>query len=258
MRAPPEGRAGRVTAWAVHAYTALGAVLGIAMIHFAFERETATVLWLFLIAMVIDGTDGFLARWARVSERVPQIDGALLDNIVDYLTYALAPMAFLYAGGYVPDGAEGFAVVAVPLLASCYQFCRSDAKTADHFFRGFPSYWNVVAFYVVVLGLGPTAVSVLLLALSVLAFVPIRCLYPSRTASLWPVTMTLTTLWLVLYAVIVAQLPTPAAWAVVLSLAYVAYYTVASVALTLRGRRSAPESAHPVEPLAGRVPSARV
>ena len=37
------------------------------------------------------------------------------------------------------------------VLASSYQFCRVDAKTDDHFFLGFPSYWNIVAFYVYVL-----------------------------------------------------------------------------------------------------------
>ena len=51
--------------------------------------------------------------------------------------------------------------VAVPvaLLRRCsrarYGFCRTDAKTADHFFTGFPSYWNIVAFYLYVLGWPP-------------------------------------------------------------------------------------------------------
>ena len=53
---------------------------------------TTTVLWLFLAAMVVDGTDGMLARRWRVKEVVPWFDGALLDNIVDYITYAFAPM----------------------------------------------------------------------------------------------------------------------------------------------------------------------
>jgi phosphatidylcholine synthase len=31
--------------------------------------------------------------------------------------------------------------------ASAYGFCQLDAKTGDHFFLGFPSYWNILAFY---------------------------------------------------------------------------------------------------------------
>src|SRR4051812_9416700 len=104
----------RLAAWAVHAYTASGAVLALLMVHFAYQGDTERVLWLSLVAMVVDGTDGFLARRFRVKEVVPQIDGALLDNLVDYLTYAFAPMVLLWAIGALPDGAWGGVVAAVP------------------------------------------------------------------------------------------------------------------------------------------------
>ena len=155
----------RLAAWSVHAYTATGSVLALLMVHFAYQGEVRTVLWLFLAAMVVDGTDGMLARRFRVKEVVPQLDGALLDNVVDYLTYAFAPMVLLWETGYLPDGAWGGVVAATPLVASCYQFCRSDAKTEDHFFLGFPSYWNVVAFYVIVFELGTVATTAVLLCL---------------------------------------------------------------------------------------------
>ncbi|WP_372733942.1 phosphatidylcholine/phosphatidylserine synthase [Nocardioides sp.] len=228
----------KVLAWAVHAYTASGAVLGLLMVHFAYQGEVDRVLWLFLIAMVIDGTDGFAARHFRVKELVPQIDGALLDNIVDYLTYAFAPMVLLWANGYLPDGAWGGVVAAIPLVASCYQFTRSDAKTEDHFFLGFPSYWNVVAFYVVVLEFGVTTTSVLVLCFAVLVFVPVKYIYPSRTETLWWLNMALAGAWLALFAVIVASRPDPALWLVLLSLAYIAYYVALSLALTLRALRA--------------------
>ena len=95
-----------------------------------------------------------LARRFRVKETIPWFDGALLDNIVDYLTYVFAPIVLLWTTGHLPEGAAGWVVASLPLLASCYQFCRVDAKTDDHFFLGFPSYWNVVAFYVIVLDTG--------------------------------------------------------------------------------------------------------
>ena len=71
-------------------------------------------------------------------------------------------------------------VAAAPLLASAYGFCRTDAKTADHYFRGFPSYWNVVAFYAYALPLSPPATSAVIVALSALVFAPLKFLYPSR------------------------------------------------------------------------------
>ncbi len=228
----------RIAAWLVHAYTMTGSVLALLMVHLAYQGRVEAVLWLFLVAMVVDGTDGFLARHLKVKTVVPGFDGALLDNIVDYLTYAFAPMVLLWANGYLPTGALGGVCAAVPLLASCYQFCRSDAKTDDHFFLGFPSYWNVLAFYVVVLELSTTSTAVLLGVFAVLVFVPVKYVYPSRTATLWTLNMTLATLWLVAFAAITFQLPDPNPLLVAGSLGYLAYYAGVSFWLTASSSRS--------------------
>ena len=167
--------------WLLHLYTAVGVVFGFLIVVAAFQGDIEQALWLSLIALIIDGTDGMTARYLRVSETIPSFDGARLDDIVDYLTYAFAPMVLLWTTGRLPDGWLGKLVAVLPLIASCYQFCRTDAKTADHFFLGFPSYWNVVAFYVFVLDLGSATTAVILLACTVLVFVPIRYVYPSRT-----------------------------------------------------------------------------
>jgi phosphatidylcholine synthase len=129
-------------------------------------------------------------------------------------------------------------LAAIPLLASSYQFCRTDAKTDDHFFLGFPSYWNVVAFYVVVLDVRPGVTAAILLACAVLVFVPIKYVYPSRTKVFRALNLSLAALWLVLYAVILADVPDPNALVVALSLGYVAYYLVASVYLTMLSPRT--------------------
>lgn len=230
----PEPTTAKVAAALVHVFTAVGAVLGLLMVHLAYQGEVQTVLWLFLVAMLIDGSDGLLARRFRVKEVLPGFDGALLDNIVDFITYAFAPMVLLWANGFLPAGAAGAVCAAAPVLASTYQFCRTDAKTDDHFFLGFPSYWNIVAFYVVVLGLSPTVTAGLIAVLTVLVFVPVKYVYPSRTAMWWTANMTLAAGWLVLYAVITAQLPDPSRVLVLLSLGYVVYYVVVSLWLTVR------------------------
>src|SRR5699024_5739767 len=108
----------------------------------------------------------------------------------------------------------------------------------------FPSYWNVVAFYVVVLDLSPAVTTVILVGLAVLAFVPVCYLYPSRTRALWRPTMIATTIWLVLYAVITAFYPDPPTWAVAASMVYLAYYAGVSVVMTLLRQRS-PTTARP-------------
>ncbi|MFD2091348.1 CDP-alcohol phosphatidyltransferase family protein [Blastococcus deserti] len=225
----------RLAGAAVHVYTASGSVLALLIVLAAFDGDAATALWLGLATLIIDGTDGMLARRLRVKETIPWFDGGRMDDIVDYLTYVFAPIVLLWTTGYLPDGPVGWVLAAIPLLASCYQFCRVDAKTSDHFFLGFPSYWNIVAFYIIVLDVGHVVVGITLAVFSVLVFVPVRYVYPSRTRFLQGVTLALTAAWLVAYAVLVAQLPDPHPAVVVASLAYLVYYWGLSFYLTARG-----------------------
>jgi phosphatidylcholine synthase len=218
----------------LHLYTASGTVLALLAVTAAFDREDVRALWILFAALIIDGTDGILARRLRVAETIPGFDGARLDDIVDYITYAFAPMVLLWTGGYLPPGTLGAVLAAIPLLASSYQFCRFDAKTPDHSFLGFPSYWNVVALYVVVLQLSPAVTAVVLLLCAALVFVPIKYLYPSRTNTFRRLNLALASLWLVLYAVMLAGVPHPNPVVVALSLLYIGYYLAMSVYVTVR------------------------
>jgi phosphatidylcholine synthase len=220
----------------VHLYTASGSVLALLIVVAAFEGDAVTALWLGLATLFIDGTDGMLARRLRVKETIPWFDGARMDDIVDYLTYVFAPVVLLWTTERLPEGPTGWVLAALPLLASCYQFCRVDAKTADHFFLGFPSYWNVVAFYAIVLDIGRTGVAVTLVVLTVLVFVPVRYVYPSRTRLLRGLNLALAGTWLVTYGVLLAQYPDPHPVVVGLSLAYLVYYVGLSLYLTVGAR----------------------
>ncbi|MGY1739850.1 MULTISPECIES: CDP-alcohol phosphatidyltransferase family protein [unclassified Blastococcus] len=239
---PPFSRGLRLAGAAVHLYTALGTVLGFLIVIAAIDGDAEAALWLGLAALFIDGTDGMLARRARVKQTIPWFDGALLDNIVDYLTYVFAPVVLLWTTGHLPDGPLGWVLAALPLLASSYQFCRVDAKTDDHTFLGFPSYWNVVAFYAIVLDAGEPVLAAFLVAFSILVFVPIRFLYPSRSGALRTLSLVLSAVWAVTYAVLLLQYPDPHPLVVAASLAYVVYYWAVSfylTALAARRRRRA-------------------
>ena len=227
----------RLRASAVHLYTASGAVLTLLILVAAYNGNAVLALWLMLATLVIDSTDGLLARRFRVKELIPSFDGGLLDNIVDYMTYVLAPILLLWTIGYLPDGAFGVVLATLPILASSYQFCRVDAKTGDdaetdHFFLGFPSYWNVAAFYAIVFDLGTGIVGAILLICSILVFVPIRYVYPSRTMAFRKITLALTSLWLVSYIVILVQMPNPSPVLLAFSLLYLVYYFGLSLHIT--------------------------
>jgi phosphatidylcholine synthase len=165
-----------VLAWAVHLFTASGAVLAVFALWEIGRGGFAHAAIYMLIALSIDAVDGTLARRARVAERVPGIDGRRLDDVVDFLNYAIVPVVFLLELGVVAHWV--FAVL--PVLASAYGFAQVDAKTEDDFFLGWPSYWNVVALYAWVLELGPAATSAWVVLLSALVFVPLKYVYPSK------------------------------------------------------------------------------
>ncbi len=220
-----------LAAWGVHLYTALGAVLG----FLALEAITRTqyglaFLWM-AVAVFIDATDGSLARRFRVKQVLPGFDGARLDDIVDYLNYVLVPVVLAYHAGLVPSGLWGQLVCAAPLLASGYGFCQADAKTEDHFFKGFPSYWNVVVFYLYALGTPLWFNVTTLLGFSVLVFVPIGYLYPSRNPAWQHTTYVLGSIWGVCVFVLLLRLPNPPRWLAWLSLYFPVYYFALSLFL---------------------------
>jgi len=235
----------RLAGMAVHLYTASGTVLAFLMVIAAIDGDAIRALWISLVALIVDGTDGMLARRMRVKETIPSFDGARLDDIVDYITYVFAPVILLWTGGYLPGGAVGGTIAALPLLASSYQFCRVDAKTEDHFFLGFPSYWNVVAFYVVVVGLSPTTTGIIFVVCSALVFVPIKYIYPSRTRAFRKANLAFTAGWLATYALMLLDMPDPNRGVLWLSLGYLLYYVASSVYLTLNGNPPGPVA--PVE-----------
>ena len=182
---------GTVGAWLVHLYTASSAVFGLWAVHAVFSHQYRLAIGLMLVTLVIDATDGTLARALDVRRRIPWFDGRRLDDICDYFTYVLLPACFLMEAGILPHPAWA----AAPVIASAYGFSRDDAKTEDHFFLGFPSYWNILAIYLYLLKIPPTTSLRIVLGLSLAVFVPLRYLYPSRTPVLRPLTLTILSVW---------------------------------------------------------------
>ena len=183
-------------AWGVHAFTASGGVVGVAALLAAGAGDLRAAALLMLVALVIDSVDGTLARAARVTEVLPGIDGRRLDDIVDYLNYVVVPAVFLVSAGSLLHW--GFA--AAPVLASAFGFAQTDAKTDDHFFLGWPSYWNVVALYLWGLDVPPALGTVVVLAFAAAVFVPLKYVYPSRMHALRRTTTIGGALWLLVLA----------------------------------------------------------
>jgi phosphatidylcholine synthase len=167
-------------AWAVHAFTASAAFVGILTLVNIYHQQYLHALWLMGITVVIDAVDGSFARLVHVKKVLPMIDGALLDNIVDYLNYVITPCFFLLVKPDMLPSTYAIAIIVAITITSSYQFCQAEAKTPDHFFKGFPCYWNFAVFYMFIFSTSMTTNALLLSTFCVLIFVPIKYVYPSR------------------------------------------------------------------------------
>jgi len=223
----------RRRAWRVHAYTGTGAILAFVAAWGVVHGSDRLALAALFVATIVDATDGILARRARVKEVLPAIDGGRIDDIVDYMTFVLVPLLLLEAAGGLYFAAV-FPVVSVVLLSSLYGFVAPDAKTDDHFFTGFPSYWNIVVLYLLLFKIPPAVNAIVLLALSALVFVRIGYVYPSRTETLQRTTIALGAIWTVLIAAIIWMWPSPPRAVAIASLVFPVYYLVLSLVLHVR------------------------
>ena len=219
--------------WVAHFYTATGVVWALLATAMTVAHNFRAAFIFLAVATFVDATDGVLARAFKVKERLPDFDGALLDNIVDYLTYVFVPALIVWQADLVPSA---FPVGAAMLLSSAYGFAHSAAKVhvGDHFFTGFPSYWNIVVAYLFLLQWPPAVNAGILVALAVLVFVPIRYIYPSRTRTLKVPTLILGAIWAALFAWLIFRLPDTSGPWVMLSLVFPIYY--AALSLWLHGR----------------------
>lgn len=235
-RPAPASPARWLAAWGVHLFTASGAVAGLLALAAIARGDVAAAFWWMTYTLATDSLDGTLARAVGVKQVLPTIDGARLDDCVDYFTYVLVPAFFMLEAALFPP-AVAIPVAALVCLASAFGFAQTAAKTPDHYFTGFPSYWNVVVFYLWALEWSPWANAAVTTLLAVGVFVPLRYVYPSRTTTLRPLTIGLALLWGAALIWALLRLPAKDPTLIHASLAFPAYYVGLSIVLHLRAIR---------------------
>lgn len=166
-------------AWAVHAFTATSALFALLALDAVLREDWRLALLWLLCALAVDGVDGTLARAVKVKERTPAFDGAALDLIVDYLTYVFVPTLFIWRAGLVPE-AWALPLAALIQYSALYHFARTDMKTHDNYFRGFPALWSLVAFYLWVAGASPEVGAAVVALLALASFTSVTFVHPFR------------------------------------------------------------------------------
>ena len=196
----------KIAAWAIHGFTASGAVLGfLAIISIFNNDQTSSFLWLGL-ALLVDGLDGTIARKVGVSDKAPNIDGSTLDNLIDYLNYVIIPSLMIYWFQMVPNGWE-IIIPAGIFAVSLYTFANINMKTEDYYFSGFPALWNIVVLYFYILNTNQYINLIVIIFLSILTFIPIKFVHPLRVKKLRNITIFCTIIWSATTLKLVTTLP---------------------------------------------------
>ncbi|MGD9668212.1 MAG: phosphatidylcholine/phosphatidylserine synthase [Hyphomicrobiaceae bacterium] len=228
----------KLAGMAVHVLTGLGAVCALLAVEAVMTGAWPRVfLWLG-IAFLIDGIDGPIARAVEVKRTLPRFSGERIDLVIDYLTYVFVPVLVLLAAGRLPE-TLGHGLAGIILLSSLFHFCDVESKSRDLAFVGFPAIWNILAFYIFALDIGPWVSVALILACAVATFFPLHWVHPTRVTTLRPLTLALTALWSIAALLTVLQDFPAAAWAQ-LVFVFVALYGLAlSAWLSLKAQAAA-------------------
>lgn len=233
----------RTRAYAVHVLTASGiffAFLAAAEITTSEPNVRLVFIWL-LAAVIVDAVDGPLARRWEVKLYAARINGRTIDDIVDYLTFTFLPLLLTWRMEWLAGPAGLW--VGLAMLASLLGFANASAKQeAEGFFLGFPSYWNVYAFYAGMWAYhyGQVIPVVILLGLALLTVLPIRFVYPNQAPPPWKTPVLAgAALWSVLLLYALASFPAVPPWLMWTSLLYPAAYLFLSIWLDLQTRASA-------------------
>ena len=186
----------KVPAYLVHIFTALGVVFGfLALVATVNEKIPEAFLWLAL-ALFVDGVDGTLARAVNVKENTPEIDGATLDHIIDYLNYVVVPVFIFYTLGMAPESYL-LLLSATILLVSCFTFTNTNIKTDDFYFSGFPANWNIVVLYFYIFESPEWINFIFVILFCVLSFIPFKYVHPFRVVEFRKITLMITSIWMV-------------------------------------------------------------
>jgi phosphatidylcholine synthase len=191
-----EARLRALRAYGTHAFTATGAIFAFLALLAAVESRWAEMFGWLIVAFIVDGVDGALARRTDVVNNAPIIDGSLLDLVIDFLTYVFIPVFALFRAGLL-EGTAGLVAAYVVVFASSLYFADTRMKTPDKSFSGFPATWNMFALVVFATELPSRVMLPVVAVLTVAMFVRVKFIHPVRTERWRPLSLPVAIVWTV-------------------------------------------------------------
>lgn len=194
----------QTAALAIHAVTATGAITALFALQAILDNQIrAALIWL-IVAQILDGLDGPIARRIDVVVHAPQIDGHVLDLVVDYVTCVVVPVAIMLSMEMLPEHQEVW-IAGLILFSSALWFSRSDQETSDHWFNGFPAGWNVVIPTFLILDVSPSNVAAISIFISLLQFTTLKMPHLVRVRQMRSVTMPLALIYFIVLTYLSVQ-----------------------------------------------------
>ena len=166
-------------AWSVHLLTCSGLIAGFLALICVFKNDETSAFLFLGLALLIDAVDGTLARKFKVSIFVKNIDGKMLDSVIDFFNYIIIPSVMIYWFKFVPSPFE-IIIPSIILIVSAISYSNNNLMTSDNFYKGFPCIWNILLFYLYLFDLSQVYNLFLISACILLKFIPIKFIHPLR------------------------------------------------------------------------------
>ena len=172
-----------VRAWFIHFLTCSGLIAGFLSITFIFQNDQRSAFMCLGLALLIDTIDGTLARKFKVSKYVKNIDGKMLDSVIDFFNYIIIPCIMIFWFKIVPLPFE-IIIPVIILIISAISYSNLNLMTSENFYKGFPCIWNILLLYLYFFDFNQMINLILISFFIVLKFVPIKFVHPLRVKKL--------------------------------------------------------------------------
>jgi len=122
-------------------FTLVGVCIGLSSIKFAFDGKFEISILAIIIAAIIDGLDGRIARLIKGASKV----GKELDSLTDVISFGVAPAFIMYFWKLNELGRAGWLICLIYVICVALRLARfnvnseSEPSWRDNFFEGIPS-----------------------------------------------------------------------------------------------------------------------
>ena len=122
-------------------FTLVGVCIGLTSIKFAFDERFGLAIICIIVAGLIDGLDGRIARLIKGTSQV----GKELDSLTDVISFGVAPAFIMYFWQLNALGRVGWLICLVYVICVALRLARFNVNSEtqpswkDNFFEGVPS-----------------------------------------------------------------------------------------------------------------------